>query len=131
MFAVPALSFAPDHRAQMAGGQRAAAGINRMFTRRDQMPQAQIIRSNTFRRALAVTGAFAVFVIALFGFIYWHTDQYLISRSGRMIARQLNVIAAFPGERRLDAIDEPLRQDSRGVQYARAFPRDGPRKTGT
>ncbi len=94
------------------------------------MPQAQIIRSNTFRRALAVTGAFAVFVIALFGFIYWQTDQYLIARSDRMIARQLNVIAALPGERRLDAIDEHLRQDSRGVQYAGLFAADGRRITG-
>jgi len=94
------------------------------------MLQAQIIRSITFRRALAVTGAFAVFVIALFGFIYWQTDQYLIARSDRMIARQLNVIAALPGERRLDAIDEHLRQDSRGVQYAGLFAADGRRITG-
>jgi signal transduction histidine kinase len=101
-----------------------------MFTRRDQMLQAQIIRSNTFRRALAVTGAFAVFVIVLFGFIYWQTDQYLIARSDRMIARQLNVISALPGERRLDAIDEHLRQDSRGVQYAGLFAADGRRIAG-
>jgi signal transduction histidine kinase len=101
-----------------------------MFTRRDQMLQAQIIRSNTFRRALAVTGAFAVFVIALFGFIYWQTDQYLIARSDRVIARQLNVISALPGERRLDAIDEHLRQDTRGVQYAGLFAADGRRITG-
>jgi signal transduction histidine kinase len=94
------------------------------------MLQAQIIRSITFRRALAVTGAFAVFVIALFGFIYWQTDQYLIARSDRMIAKQLNVIAALPGERRLDAIDEHLRQDSRGVQYAGLFAADGRRITG-
>jgi len=94
------------------------------------MLQAQIIRSNTFRRALAVTGAFAVFVIALFGFIYWQTDQYLIARSDRVIARQLNVISALPGERRLDAIDEHLRQDTRGVQYAGLFAADGRRITG-
>jgi len=94
------------------------------------MLQAQIIRSNTFRRALAVTGAFAVFVIVLFGFIYWQTDQYLIARSDRMIARQLNVISALPGERRLDAIDEHLRQDSRGVQYAGLFAADGRRIAG-
>jgi signal transduction histidine kinase len=89
------------------------------------MLQAQIIRSNTFRRALTVAGVFAVFVITLFGFIYWKIDQYLIARSDKMIARQLNVIAALPGERRLDAIDEHLRQDSRGVQYAGLFSADG------
>jgi signal transduction histidine kinase len=94
------------------------------------MLQAHIIRSNTFHRALVVAGVFAVFVIALFGFIYWQTDHYLISRSDKMIARQLNIIAALPGERRLDAIDEHLRQDSRGVQYAGLFAADGRRITG-
>jgi signal transduction histidine kinase len=94
------------------------------------MRQAQILRSNTFRRALAVAGVFAAFVIVLFGFIYWQTDQYLIARSDRMIASQLDVIAALLGERRLDAIDEHLRQDSRGVQYAGLFAADGRRITG-
>ena len=94
------------------------------------MRQAQIIHSNTFRRALAVAGVFAVFVIVLFGFIYWQTDQYLIARSDKMIARQLQVIAALPGERRLDAIDDHLSQDTRGVQYAGLFAADGRRITG-
>jgi uncharacterized membrane protein affecting hemolysin expression len=94
------------------------------------MLQAQIIRSNTFHRALTVAAVFAVFVIMLFGFIYWQTDQYLIARSDKMIARQLNVIAALPGERRLDAINEHLRQDSRGVQYAGLFSADGRRMAG-
>ena len=94
------------------------------------MRQAQIIHSNTFHWALTVAGVFAVFVIVLFGFIYWQTDQYLIARSDRMIARQLNVIAALPDERRLDAIAEHLRQDFRGVQYAGLFAADGRRITG-
>jgi signal transduction histidine kinase len=103
--------------------------LNRTSLRQDQMHQAQIIRSNTFQWALAVAGVFAVFVIVLFGFIYWQTDQYLIARSDRMIANQLNFIAGLPNERRVDAIDEHLRQDSRGVQYAGLFGADG-RKMG-
>jgi signal transduction histidine kinase len=98
--------------------------------RQDQMHQAQIIRSNTFQWALAVAGVFAVFVIVLFGFIYWQTDRYLIARSDKMIANQLNFIAGLPNERRLDAIDEHLRQDSRGVQYAGLFGADGRKITG-
>jgi signal transduction histidine kinase len=89
------------------------------------MRQVQIIRSNTFQWALAVAGVFAVFVVVLFSFIYWQTDQYLIARSDRMIASQLNFIAGLPNERRLDAIDEHLKQDSRGVQYAGLFGADG------
>src|SRR4051812_8939862 len=92
---------------------------------RDPMDQTRIIRSNTFRWALAVAGVFAVFVIVLFGFIYWQADQYLIARSDKMIASQLNVIAGLPNERRLDWINEHLEQDSRGVQYAGLFGTDG------
>jgi signal transduction histidine kinase len=99
-------------------------------TRRDSMRQMPIIRSTTFRWALAIAGVFAICVIILFGFIYWQTDQYLIARSDRMIASQLDVIAALPDERRLDAIDEDLKQDSRGVHYAGLFGADGRRITG-
>src|SRR3954454_3854512 len=97
-----------------------AASAAPQIRRRDPM-RTQIIRSNTFRWALAVAGVFAVFVSVLFGFIYWQTDQYLIGRSDRMIANQLNVLAALPSGRRLDAIAEHLREDSRGVQYAGLF----------
>ena len=67
----------------------------------------------------------AVFVIGLFGFIYWSVDDYLITRSDTMIARQLDFIAGLPGERQLDAIDHNLKQDTRGVHYAALFGADG------
>jgi signal transduction histidine kinase len=92
---------------------------------RNPMDRAHILRSNTFRWALAVTGVFAVFVMVLFGFIYWQTDQYLIARSDKMIESQLNFIVGLPGEHRLDAIKDHLKQDSRGVQYAGLFSADG------
>jgi signal transduction histidine kinase len=94
------------------------------------MRQLPIIRSTTFHWAMAVAGVLAIFVIVLFGFIYWQTDQYLIERSDRMIASELNAIAALPSERRLDAIDDHLKQDSRGVQYAGLFGADGRRIMG-
>jgi signal transduction histidine kinase len=92
---------------------------------RNPMDRAHILRSNTFRWALAVAGVFAVFVIVLFGFIYWQADQYLIARSDKMIGSQLNVIAGLPSERRLDAINDHLKPDTRGVQYAGLFSADG------
>ena len=94
-------------------------------TRRHPTRQAQIIRSTTFQWTLAAAGVFAIFVIVLFGFIYWKTDQYLIARSDRMITSQLNYVAALPGERQLDAIDQHLKQDSRSVQFAGLFAADG------
>jgi signal transduction histidine kinase len=94
------------------------------------MRQPQFIRSNTFHWALAVAGVFAIFIVVLFGFIYWKTDEYLIARSDRMITSQLNTIAALPDERQQDAIDEHLMQDTRGVQYAGLFGADGHRISG-
>ena len=130
MSAEPVSFFAPDHKAHMAASNAPSHTLNRTSARRNQMRQAQIIRSNTFQWALAVAGVFSVFVVVLFGFIYWQTDHYLIARSDRMIASQLNFIAGLPNERRLDAIDEHLKQDSRGVQYAGLFGADGRKVTG-
>jgi signal transduction histidine kinase len=104
--------------------------LSKKFARSNPMRQLPIVRSTTFRWALAVAGVFTIFVVVLFGFIYWQTDQYLIARSDRMITGQLDIITALPSERRLDAIDEHLKQDSRGVQYAGLFGADGRRITG-
>src|ERR1700694_5074113 len=91
------------------------------------MRQPQFIRSNTFHWALMVAGVFAVFVMVLFGFIYWKIDDYLTVRSDRVITVEL---AGLAPERRREAIDEKLRQDPRGVQLAAIFAADGHRITG-
>jgi signal transduction histidine kinase len=123
MSAAPASFFAPDHK--VAGSYALPRSLSSKFARRDPMRQPQFMRSNTFRWALAVAGMLALLVIVLFGFIYWKTDDYLIARSDRMIASQLNYIAGLPNERQLEAIDQHLKQDSRGVQYAGLFGADG------
>src|SRR5258707_8104874 len=94
------------------------------------MRQPQFIRSNTFHWALMVAGVFAVFVIVLFGFIYWQIDAYLTARSDRVITLELEGISGLSPERRLQAMDERLRQDPRGVQLAAIFAADGHRTTG-
>jgi signal transduction histidine kinase len=94
------------------------------------MRQPQFIRSSTFHWALAVSAVFAVFVIVLFGFIYWKIDDYLTARSDRVITVELDGIAGLSPERRLEAIDEKLRQDPRGVQVAAIFAADGHRIAG-
>lgn len=94
------------------------------------MRQLQFIRSNTFRWASAVAAVFALFMVVLFGFIYWKIDGYLIARSDRMIAQQLNFMAALPRDRRAAAISDHLGQDSRGVQYAGLFDPAGNRLAG-
>src|SRR5882757_3560748 len=137
MFAVPGSFFASRPDVFARSGGRALlillgyAGASRTHPRRgNPMRRPDFISSNTFHWALMVAGVFAIFVIMLFGFIYWKTDQYLIARSDRMIASQMNVIAGLPNERRLDWINEHLEQDSRGVQYAGLFGEDGRKLAG-
>ena len=94
------------------------------------MHQPQFLRSNTFRWALAVAGMLTLLVIVLFGFIYWKTDDYLVARSDTAVATQLNYIAGLPKERQLEAIDQDLKQDARGVHYAGLFGADGSKIAG-
>jgi signal transduction histidine kinase len=100
------------------------------FGRQDPMRQPQFLRSNTFHWAFLVAAVFAVFIIVLFGFIYWKIDDYLTARSDRVITAERNGIADLPAERRLEAIAERLRLDPRGVQLAAIFAADGHRITG-
>jgi signal transduction histidine kinase len=100
------------------------------FGRQDPMRQPQFLRSNTFHWAFLVAAVFAVFIIVLFGFIYWKIDDYLTARSDRVITAERNGLADLPAERRLEAIAERLRLDPRGVQLAAIFAADGHRITG-
>src|ERR1700738_2833061 len=94
------------------------------------MRSPQFLRSNTFHWAFLVAAVFAVFIIVLFGFIYWKIDDYLTARSDRVITVELDGIAGLSPERRLAARDEKLRQDPRGVQVAAIFAADGHRIAG-
>src|ERR1700716_3888421 len=131
MSAVPGSFFARHHDFQTAP----AGGAPLLTSTRhpggdNSMRQPQFLRSNTFHWALMVAGVFAVFVIVLFGFIYWQIDGYLTARSDRVITAELDGMAGLSPERRLEAIDEKLRQDPRGVQVAAIFAADGHRITG-
>src|SRR5712675_241868 len=131
MSAVPGSFFERHHRRpDSAGGDMELLPLSKDIGRRIPMRQPQFMRSNTFHWALMVAGVFAVFIIVLFGFIYWKIDDYLTARSDRVITAQLEGIAALPPERRLEAIDERLRQDPRGVQLAAIFAADGHRISG-
>src|SRR5260370_10039742 len=118
MSAVPGSFFARDHKLQTA-----AAAMRRGWRQAripggdNPMRQPQFIRSNTFHWAFIVGGVFAVFIIVLFGFIYWKIDDYLTVRSDRVITPQLDLVAALPPERPLEAIDEQLRHAADRVHH--------------
>ncbi len=90
----------------------------------------EIVRTSTFRWAALASGAFAVFVLVLFGIIYWKADLYLTARSDHVISLQLNVVSALPFEQKVAAIDYQLAEDPRGVQFAGLFRSDGSRIAG-
>jgi signal transduction histidine kinase len=90
----------------------------------------EFVQTSTFRSAAIAASAFAIFVLALFGFLYWKTDRYLVARSDHVIATQLKVMAALPAELKPHVIQYHLSQDPRGVQFAGMFRADGSRITG-
>jgi signal transduction histidine kinase len=94
------------------------------------MLRTQFLRSNRFRWASAVGAFLAIFVTLFLGFIYWKIDDYLIARSDRMIAFQLKFLAGLPPDRLIDAIDDHLGGDSRGVLFAGLFDANGNRLVG-
>jgi signal transduction histidine kinase len=77
-----------------------------------------------------VAGIFATFIVALLGFVYLKSQDDLTMRSDRVIASQMGVFADLSPERRLDALDEHLKQDPGRVQLAGLFGPNGRRIAG-
>jgi signal transduction histidine kinase len=94
------------------------------------MQLVEFAHSTTLRRTFLVAGLFAALIAALLGFIYLKTERDLTMRSDRMIASQMGVLADLSPERRLDAINEHLKQDPDRVQLAGLFGSNGRRIAG-
>jgi signal transduction histidine kinase len=90
----------------------------------------EFTRSTTLRWTFLVAGIFAAFIVALLGFVYLKTEGDLTTRSDRVIASQMGVFADLSPERRLDAINEHLKQDPGRVQLAGLFGSNGRRIAG-
>src|SRR6266436_3038299 len=101
-----------------------------IFRRIDLMQLPEFMRSSTLRWTFLVAGTFAAFILALLGFIYLETERDLTTRSDRVIASQMRVFATLSPERRLDAINEHLKQDPSRVQLAGLFSSNGRRIAG-
>src|SRR6202022_4450098 len=93
-----------------------------------QLPE--FTRLTTLRWTFLVAGIFAAFIVALLGFVYLKTEDDLTMRSDRVIASQMGVLADLSPERRLDAINEHLKQDPGRVQLAGLFGSNGRRIAG-
>jgi signal transduction histidine kinase len=93
-----------------------------------QLPE--FTRLTTLRWTFLVAGIFAAFIVAMLGFVYLKTEGDLTARSDRVIASQMRVFADLSPERRLDAINEHLKQDPGRVQLAGLFGPNGRRIAG-
>jgi signal transduction histidine kinase len=119
----PGFAGVPESQARASNGTA--------FLRRENLMQLiKFARSTTLRWTLLVAVLFAGFVIALLGFVYLKTKHDLTIRSDRMIAAQMSVLADLSPERRLDAIDEHLKQDPWRIRLAALFDPYGHRISG-
>src|SRR5580692_7703263 len=87
-------------------------------------------RTTTFRWTLAVAGAFVLGTLLLFGFVYWQTAAFMTSTFDDLIVGELHIIAADASGRRLEHIDNRLRDDPRRIRLAGLFSADGHRIAG-
>src|ERR1700722_9012904 len=88
------------------------------------------VRTTTFRWTLAVTCAFVLCTLLLFGFVYLQTAAYMTSSFDDLITGELHLIAADSPANRLQHIDNRLRDDPRRVRLAGLFDADGHRIAG-
>jgi hypothetical protein len=93
-----------------------------------QLPE--FTRSTTLRWTFLVAGLFAAFIVALLAFVYLKTKDDLTMRSDRLIASQIGFFAQLPPERKLDAIDDHLKQDPGRLRLVGLFGPDGRRIAG-
>jgi len=94
------------------------------------MRPLRLMNTNTFQWASAVAGTFAIVVTLLFGFIYWKIDDYLVMRSDHLVSTQLQYFAGLPPERQVNAIEDHIGEDARGVQFTALFDAQGRRMVG-
>jgi len=73
------------------------------------------VRSSTFKRALIWIGIFGTVVLVLFGYVYWSTSSYVLSRSDQVIATEHAVLRkAYEAAGRsglVAAIDQSIADD--------------------
>jgi signal transduction histidine kinase len=87
-------------------------------------------RTTTVRWTLAVASAFVLCTLLLFGFVYWQTAAYMTATFDNLIVGELHIIATDTPQRRLEQIQERLRNDPRRIRIAALFGADGHRIAG-
>jgi signal transduction histidine kinase len=93
---------------------------------RPQKPDA----STTFRWISAFSGACAVYLLIISGLLHWWTSSHVIAEMDRTIADLADTFTAFPPEQRIQALQQYVDLDQRGVRLVGLFAADGSRVGG-
>jgi signal transduction histidine kinase len=89
------------------------------------MKLPDFVRMTTFRWT---AGAFAVCIVLFSAFVYWEAADYMLAKTDAAVSEESLAIAADTPDRKLDAIDDRLRQDR--IKLAGLFGWDGHRIAG-
>jgi len=87
-------------------------------------------RTTTFRWAITVASAFLLCTLSLFGFVYWRTAVYVMSKYDVLLVEELAVFASNNSDRMLQEIDDRLLKDPQRIKIAGLFGTDGSRIAG-
>jgi signal transduction histidine kinase len=89
-----------------------------------------VARTTTFRWTLAIASAFVLCTLVLFGFVYWQTAVYVMTKYDVLLLDELQVFASNSPEQRLQEIDDRLSKDPQRIKVAGLFGADGRRIAG-
>jgi signal transduction histidine kinase len=87
-------------------------------------------RTPSFSAAITVASAFLLCTLVLFGFVYWQTASYVLSKYDGLLIEELQVFASNSPERLLQEIDDRLLKDPQHIKIAGLFAADGHRIAG-
>jgi signal transduction histidine kinase len=95
------------------------------------VPLPEFVQTTTFRWTIAISAAFAVCILLMFGFVYWQTMAYMTGNVDRLNSDVTDSIAAA-GSSNLAAqrLEDHLRVDPRRIKLGALFAPDGRRIAG-
>jgi signal transduction histidine kinase len=95
------------------------------------VPLPEFVRTTTFRWTIAISAAFAVCILLMFGFVYWQTLAYMTGNIDRLNNDVTDSIAAAAGPNlAVQRLEDHLRVDPRRIKLGALFAPDGRRIAG-
>jgi signal transduction histidine kinase len=87
-------------------------------------------RTPTFYTVVTVASALLLCTLVLFGFVYWQTTVYVMSKYDALLVEELRVFASNTPDQLLQEINDRLLKDPQHIKIAGLFGADGSRIAG-